>query len=125
MLPSVELPANPTCPAIIQLSPILLLWATWTWLSKYVLFPITVLDKEPRSIVDPQPISQLSLIITMPMWGYLKFFSFWGKKPNPFFPITQPSRTLTFFFIIVFLRITLEPIVQSSPITTLLSIIEL
>ena len=48
-----------------------------------------------------------------------------GKKPNPFFPITQPSNIETLFLIIVFLIITLEPIEQLSPITTLLSIIVL
>ena len=49
-------------------------------------------EREPLSIVDPQPISTLSSIITIPIWGYLKFESLFGKKPNPFFPITQPSK---------------------------------
>ena len=44
-----------------------------------------------RSIVDPHPISELSLMITQPICGYLKFLSFFGKKPKPFFPIEQPS----------------------------------
>ena len=30
LLPIVELPAKPTCPAIIQFLPICTLWATWT-----------------------------------------------------------------------------------------------
>ena len=47
------------------------------------------------------------------------------KKPNPFLPITQPSKIETLFLINEFLIITLEPIEQLSPITTLLSIIEL
>ena len=42
--------------------------------------------------MDPQPISTLSSIITMPIWGYLKLASLSGKKPNPFFPTTHPSR---------------------------------
>ena len=58
------------------------------------------------------------------MWISNIFFLF-GKKPNPFLPITQPSKILTLFLIIVFLIITFEPIEQLSPITTLLSIIEL
>ena len=49
-------------------------------------------EREPLSIVDPQPISTLSSIITTPIWGYLKFEPLFGKKPNPFFPITQPSK---------------------------------
>ena len=72
-------------------------------------------------MVEPQPISTLSLIITVPMWGYLKFFSFCGKKPNPFLPTTQPSKIFTSFLIIVFLIITFDPIEQLLPITTLLS----
>ena len=48
-----------------------------------------------------------------------------GKKPKPFLPITQQSKIFTLFLIMVFLIITFEPIEQSSPITTLLSIIEL
>ena len=80
-----ELPANPTWPAIMQLLPILLLWAIWIWLSKKVFFPITVFDKDPLSIVDPHPISELSFIITIPIWGYLIFWLLSGKKPNPFF----------------------------------------
>ncbi len=48
-----------------------------------------------------------------------------GKKPNPFFPITQPSKILMLFFMIVFLIITFDPIEQLFPITTFFSIIEL
>ena len=29
------------------------------------------------------------------MCGYRKFFPFFGKKPNPFLPITAPSKILT------------------------------
>ena len=61
------LPAIPTCPAIIQFSPILTLCAICIWLSKYVFFPIIVFEREPLSIVDPQPISTLSSIITIPI----------------------------------------------------------
>ena len=84
-----------------------------------------VFDKDPLSIVAPHPISELSSIKTIPMCGYLKFFCLFGKKPKPFFPITQPSNIFILLPIIVFLIITLEPIEQLSPITTLLSIIEL
>ena len=55
------------------------------------------------------------------MCGYLKFSFVSGKKPNPFLPTMHPSRILTFFLTIVFLRITFDPIEQLSPITTLLS----
>ena len=75
--------------------------------------------------MDPQPISTLSSIITTPIWGYLIFFSCFGKKPNPFLPITQLSKTCTLLFIIVFLIITFDPIEQLLPILTLLSIIVL
>ena len=94
-------------------------------LSKKVFFPIIVFDSDPLSIVDPHPISQLSSIITIPICGYLIFFLFLGKNPKPFFPITHPSKILTLFLTIVFLSMTLDPIEQLSPITTLLSIIEL
>ena len=53
------------------------------------------------------------------------FLSLLGKKPKPFFPITQPSKIDTLFLIKEFLMITLDPIEQLSPITTLLSIIVL
>ena len=76
-------------------------------------------------MVEPHPISQLSSIITIPMWGYLILPLLLGKKPKPFFPITQLSKIDTLFLIKVFLIITLDPIEQLSPITTLLSIIEL
>ena len=84
-----------------------------------------VFDNEPRSIVDPQPISEFSLIITIPMWGYLIFFFLFGKKPKPFFPTIQPSKILTLSLMIVFLIITLEPIEQFEPKTTFFSNIEL
>ena len=84
-----------------------------------------MLDNDPLSIVEPQPISQLSSIITSPICGYLIFLLLLGKKPKPFLPIIQPSKISTLFFIIVFLIITFEPIEQLSPIITLLSIIEL
>ena len=51
-----------------------------------------MLDNEPLSIVEPQPISALSSMITRPIWGYLKFKILSGKKPKPFFPITHPSK---------------------------------
>ena len=87
--------------------------------------PIIVFESDPRSIVEPQPISTLSSIITTPTWGYLKFESLLGKKPNPFFPITHPSKIWTLFLINEFLIITFEPIEQLFPITTFFSIIEL
>ena len=121
----VELPAIPTWPAIIVFSPIFTLCAICIWLSKNVFFPISVLDIEPRSIVAPQPISQSSLITTIPIWGYLKFFFLSGKNPNPFFPMIQLSRIVTLFFIIEFLMIVFDPILQLSPIWTFFSIIEL
>ena len=67
-------------------------------------------------MVDPQPISQFSLIITIPMCGYLIFFVLLGKKPNPFFPIIQLSKIDTLFLIIVFRISVFEPILQLSPI---------
>ena len=124
-MPKEELPAKPTWPAIIQLLPILLLWAICTWLSKYVFLPIIVFDKEPLSIVEPHPISQYSFIITIPIWGYLILRSLFGKNPKPFLPITQPSKILTLSLIIVSLIITLEPIEQLEPISTFCSIIVL
>ena len=84
-----------------------------------------MLDRDPLSIVEPHPISQLSSIITIPMWGYLIFPLLFGKKQKPFFQITHPSKTETLFLIKVFLIITLDPIEQLLPIITLLSIIEL
>ena len=45
-------------------------------------------------IVAPQPISQSSLIITIPICGYLKFFFLSGRNPKPFFPIIQLSLSL-------------------------------
>ena len=94
-------------------------------MSKKVFLPIIVFDKDPLSIVEPQPISQLSFIITIPICGYLIFCFLFGKKPKPFFPITHPSKIFTLSLIIVFLIITLEPIEQFEPIITFFSIIEL
>ena len=48
-----------------------------------------------------------------------------GKKPNPFFPITAPSKIRTLLPIMEFFIITLLPISQLFPIITLLSIIVL
>ena len=70
-----------------------------------------VFPKDPLSIVVFAPISAFSLIITIPICGYLKFCPFLGKKPKPFLPITAPSKIFTLFSIIVFI-ITFEPIVQ-------------
>ena len=86
---------------------------------------MTVFDNDPRSIVELQPISTLSSIITTPICGYLKLPLLSGKNPKPFFPIMQPSKIWTLFLIKEFLIITFEPIVQSFPIDTLDSIIEL
>ena len=49
------------------------------------------------------------------MWE-LKIFSFIGKKPNPFCPILQLSCITTLLSINEFLIITVEPIIQLSPI---------
>ena len=76
-------------------------------------------------MVVAHPISELSLIITMPIWGYLILFFESGKKPKPFFPITQLSKILTLFLIMEFLIITFEPIEQLFPIITFFSIIVL
>jgi len=84
-----------------------------------------VFEIDPRSIVEPQPISEFSSIKTIPIWGYLILRLLFGKKPNPFFPITHPSKIKTLFLIIVFLMITFEPIEQPSPIITFFSIIVL
>ena len=59
------------------------------------------------------------------MWGYLRFLSLIGKKPNPCLPITQLSKILTLLLINVFLIITFDPIEQLSPIETFCSIIVL
>ena len=50
--------------------------------------------------------------------------SLFGKKPKPFFPITQLSKILTLFLIMEFLIITFEPIEQLFPIITFFSITE-
>ena len=72
-----------------------------------------------------QPISEFSPIITIPIWGYLRFFSLLGKKPNPCLPITELSKIVTLLLINVFLIITFDPIEQLSPIETFCSIIVL
>ena len=87
--------------------------------------PITVLDIDPLSIVALQPISQLSAIRTIPIWGYLIFFLLSGKKPNPCLPIVQLSRIFTLSPINVFLIIVFDPIEQLFPIETFFSIIVL
>ena len=46
----------------------------------------------------------------------ISFLFFDGKKPNPFFPITQLSKIVTLFFITEFLKIVFDPILQLSPI---------
>ena len=102
--PISELPAKPTCPVIMQFSPILTLWAMWTWLSMKVFVPIIVFETEPLSIVLLHPISTLSFIITIPIWGILIFFFLSGRKPKPFFPIIVPSSILTLLPIKVFLK---------------------
>ena len=61
----------------------------------------------------------------MPIWGYLILFFESGKKPKPFFPITQLSKIFTLFLITEFLIITFEPIEQLFPIITFFSIIVL
>ena len=63
--------------------------------------------------------------MTIPIWGYLTFFFWLGKKPKPFFPITHPSKICTLSSIIVFLIITFEPIEQLDPIITFFSMIVL
>ena len=110
---------------IIPFSPILTLWAIWIWLSKKVFFPIIVFDIDPLSMVDPEPISQLSSIFTKPMWGYLIFLLLFGKKPKPCLPIIQLSKIFTLLPTMVFLIIELEPIEQLLPIDTFFSIIVL
>ena len=74
LLPIVELPAIPTWPAMIEFSPIFTLCAICIWLSRNVFLPIIVFDNDPLSIVEPHPISQFSLIMTIPICGYLIFF---------------------------------------------------
>ena len=75
--------------------------------------------------MQPQPISEFSPIITIPICGYLKFFSLLGKKPNPCLPIIQLSKIVTLLLINVFLIITCDHIKQLSPIETFCSIIVL
>ena len=77
--------------------------------------PIIVFERDPLSIVEPQPISQFSFIITIPICGYLILLFWLGRNPKPFFPITHPSNILTFSPIKVFLMITFEPIEQLEP----------
>ena len=84
-----------------------------------------MLESDPRSIVELQPISTLFSIITAPICGYLKLPFLSGKKPKPFFPITHPSKIWTLFLIKEFLKITFEPITQLSPIETFFSIMVL
>ena len=55
----------------------------------------------------------------------ITYISILTWKNQNLLPITQPSNIETLFLIIVFLIITLDPIEQLSPITTLLSIIVL
>jgi hypothetical protein len=76
-------------------------------------------------MVEPQPISQLSSIITIPICGYLRFLFLFGKNPKPCFPTTQLSKTFTLLLISEFLIIVFEPIEQLSPIKTFFSIIVL
>ena len=57
--------------------------------------------------------------------GKRKFLSCKGIKPNPFIPILQPSCITTLFPIIVFLKVTFEPIRQLFPMLTFFSIIVL
>ena len=57
----------------------------------------------------PQPISQLSLIKTIPICGYLMFLSLIGKKPKPCFPIVQLSNIFTLFLIKEFLITLFDP----------------
>ena len=87
--------------------------------------PIIVFEIEPLSIVELQPISQLSSILTIPICAYLRFLLLLGKNPKPCLPITQLSRIFTLLPIKVFLIITLEPIEQLFPIETFFSIIVL
>ena len=81
-LPIMELPAMPTWPATIEFSPILTLEL---YVFDYLNIAITVFDIDPLSMVAPQPISQLSSIKTIPMWGYLKFLLLIGKNQTHVF----------------------------------------
>ena len=119
------LPAIPDWPAIKQLSPICTLWATWTWLSKKVFFPITVSVTEPLSIVLLAPISTPSSKITFPICGVLIFLFLTGIKPKPLIPILTPSCIWTLFEINEFLIVTKVPIIQLLPILTLLLLYKL
>jgi len=75
--------------------------------------------------MQPQPISEFSPIITIPICGYRKFLLLSGKKPKPSLPITQLSKIETLLLINVFLIITFDPIEQLFPIETFCSIIVL
>ena len=77
----------PTCPPILQFSPILVdpaipvwaaitvffpistLWATWIWLSSLTPWRMMVDPKVALSIVVPDPMSTLSSMTTLPVWG--------------------------------------------------------
>ena len=82
-----------------------------------------VSPRDPLSMVQLAPISTPSSKITFPTWGVLKLLFFIGINPNPFNPTFDPSWILTKFEIIEFLIVTKDPIIQFSPIKTLLSII--
>ncbi len=77
---------------------------------------------DPLSIVQFAPISTPSSNITFPICGDLKFLFLIGINPKPLTPIFEPSFILTKSLINEFLIVTKEPIIQPSPISTLLSI---
>jgi len=90
-----------------------------------VFLPITVSLIEPLSIVQLAPTSTPSSSKTLPICGDLKFLFFTGIKPKPLIPIFEPSFILTKFLIKEFFIRTNDPMLQFSPIRTLLSIIVL
>ena len=77
--------------AIAVPDPTSTLWAIWTKLSIFTLFPMIVLPTEPRSIVVFDPSYTSSPIKTFPMCCILTHSPLSLAKPNPSEPITTPA----------------------------------
>ena len=112
--PIIALPAIPVWAAIIASLPIRTLWAIWTRLSINEFFEIIVDSKTALSIVEFDPMLQLSPIITLPMW-LIRTFDF-GSNPKPVPPITAPDLTIQLEPIIQSCKLELEFIIEFVPI---------
>ena len=95
-------PAIPVCAAITVFLPISTLCAIWIWLSNFTPLLRMVEPNVALSMVVPAPISTLSSIITFPVWGTLIYSPFsLGEKPKPSAPIITPLWITEWFPIIV------------------------